>query len=65
MVSIVFSGKVVMAMHIVTIEIVSDVEDSEKGKYLISLSNGLVLEEMFTTEQQKIDIAQRLAFIDK
>lgn len=56
MISIDFSGKIVMAMHIVTME----VKDS---KFIISLSNGLVLEESFSTDEERIAIAHKLANI--
>lgn len=55
MISIDFSGKIVMAMHIVTIEMRLD-------SFVISLSNGLVLEEKFTNDEEKIAIAKKLAF---
>ena len=55
--SIMFGGKIVMVMHIVTIE----VKDSA---WIMSLSNGLVLSEAFETEEQSHAIAKKLAFID-
>lgn len=60
MISIEFAGKIVMAMHIVTIEM-RGLEDGT-GSFLISLSNGLVLEEKFATEEEKIAVAKKLAF---
>jgi hypothetical protein len=32
------------------------------NEYVISLSNGLVLKEAFETEEQKLEIAKKLAF---
>lgn len=55
--SIIFGGKVVMAMHIVTMEHIGAAH-----KFQISLSNGLVLEEVYTNDEEMMDIARKLAF---
>jgi len=60
MVSIIFSGKIVMAMHIVTIE-----HNAAVREFKISLSNGLVLAETYENEEQMAAIAKKLAFDDR
>lgn len=57
MISVIFSGKIVMAMHIVTVEI-------DGNDFVISLSNGLVLKESFADDEQKAKIASKFAFLE-
>jgi len=57
--SIMFGGKIVMVAHIVTIE-----PDRTANQFMISLSNGLVLAEAWTTEEERNAIAKKLAFIN-
>ena len=57
--SIMFGGKIVMVMHIVTIE-----PDTTANQFLVSLSNGLVLAEKWETEEERNAIAKKLAFIN-
>jgi hypothetical protein len=63
MISITFSGKIVLAMHIVTIENIT-VPDSDAGKFQISLSNGLVLEEGYLNKEEAVGIAKKFQFLD-
>lgn len=65
MISITFAGKIVMAMHIVTIEHHHLADNENAGKFIISLSNGLVLEEGYLDDEAKMEIAKRLAFDQK
>lgn len=57
--SIMFGGKIVMVMHIVTIE-----PDATANQFLISLSNGLVLAEKWDSEEERNAIAKKLAFVN-
>jgi hypothetical protein len=55
--SIMFGNQIVMVMHICTIS-----HDPTARTFQISLSNGLVLSESYTSTEQQVAIMKMLAF---
>lgn len=60
MISLTFANKIVMAMHIVTIE-----HSTDTRRFTITLSNGLILWEEYTDEAEMMVIARKLAFDER